>query len=129
MLYPHHPQKLSYFLSKKQSILIVSLIGPLIRENAHVLEECIREVEATPAEWVILNFRDVPAPMDKALFPALARLYKMLSSKRESHLRISSLHPDLRIPLLESGIFHADDLSNNLSEALVLISSGFSKAA
>jgi anti-anti-sigma regulatory factor len=112
--------KLSYFLSEKKGILIVSLIGPLNRSGREVLEACSKDILASGARWVILNFRDVGAEIETFLIPALAQLQKDIR-KKPADLRIAGLHPGLRHTLEGRGVLRQQEISNNLAEALQAI--------
>ena len=58
--------RLMYFVSethdfqKQQSVVVVNLVGPLVRENEAILQECIDGLGRSQARWLIFNFRDVP---------------------------------------------------------------------
>ncbi|OFZ55602.1 MAG: hypothetical protein A2428_12135 [Bdellovibrionales bacterium RIFOXYC1_FULL_54_43] len=110
-------EKLTYFIAEKNNIVVISLIGPLLRGNAHVLEACMDEISRRHVRFVIVNFRDVPNTMDRTVIPALARLQRLIRSK-PAVLRMSSIHPELRRTLETQGILRPEELANNLSDAL-----------
>ncbi|OFZ21757.1 MAG: hypothetical protein A2X94_15835 [Bdellovibrionales bacterium GWB1_55_8] len=111
------PGKLTYLLAEKKSILVVSFIGPLVRTNAHVLEKCIKEISKREATWVIVNFRDVPANLDRTVYPALARLQQVIRSK-PAELKMTALHPELRKQLDQQGLLRPKEVVDNLAIAL-----------
>ncbi|MCM2324199.1 MAG: STAS domain-containing protein [Oligoflexia bacterium] len=111
------PQKLTYFLSEKGAVLIVTFVGPLVRANALTLEECIQDVAKSPATIVILSFRDVPEVMDPSLTGTLARLQNTVR-QRGALLRMSGIHPSLRIFMAEAGLLLMEEVCDNLSQAL-----------
>lgn len=120
--------QLTYFLSEKKNILVVTFVGPLVRGSAHILEKCIQELSKREATWVILNLRDVPGTVDRSVFPAFARLQKNVRD-RKACLRMSALHPSLRLALDEQGLVRADETSDSLAEALSSLAVNISRAA
>ncbi|MCM2278188.1 MAG: STAS domain-containing protein [Oligoflexia bacterium] len=111
------PQKLTFFLSEKGSILIVTLIGPLVKDNALAFEECLQEVARSGASVIIMNFRDVSETMDPSFGPAIARLKKAVY-ERKARLRMSGIHPALRIQMAQAGVLRLEEICDNLSQAL-----------
>lgn len=109
--------KLTYLIAEKKFVLVISFVGPLVRSNLSVFEECMREVEKRGASFIILNFRDVPSSVDRTVFPAVARLQKLIRLKPAA-LRMTALHPELRKVLDEQGLLRAAEVANNLGEAL-----------
>ena len=120
--------ELKYFISEKKHIMVVTLIGPLVRSNAHILDQCIRELSRKEASWVILNLKDVPGTVDRAVFPAIARLQKNVRD-RKAQLRLSSINPNLRLALDQNGLIRSDETSNTLAEALTSLQASPQQAA
>ncbi|MEK6578818.1 MAG: STAS domain-containing protein [Bdellovibrionota bacterium] len=112
-----NPGILTYFLSSKKSILIISLVGPITRAGSAVLEKCIVEVSKTDAQFVVINFRDVSKEIDRHAYPALVRLQKIVRD-RHAELKLSGMHPDLVELLGESGLIRGNELCMNLTQAL-----------
>lgn len=125
---PKDSTLLSYFLAEQRSIVIVTLLGPLSRMGAPVLEKCLQELLPKSCTWVIINFRDVPPEIEATILPTLARFLKDLRTHGAS-LRLSSMHPALRERLGERGILREDELVNNLQEALKSLAQPAAKAA
>lgn len=111
--------KLSYFFATKKDVLIVSLVGPISKDNAVIFDECIREVKKAPARWVVLHFRDV-TELDRTQLPALARLQKTIREK-PAELKVCAVHPDLREMLFAQGLLREVETYNNMSHALQAI--------
>jgi len=107
----------SYFISAKNSTVVVSMIGPLYRSNIHLLEACLQEVLDRKADFVILSLRDVPPNVDQAVLPTLTRMQKVLR-ETSKELRLASIHPELRGRLEKLGLLRAHEVMNNLAEAL-----------
>ena len=110
-------EKLSYFISEKNSIIVVNLIGTLEQGNAHILESCIQDLSKRNAKFVILSFRDVSGTMDHKLAPTMARLQKGVRDRR-AELRIAAIHPELRESLNSRGLIRTEEICNNLADAL-----------
>jgi anti-anti-sigma regulatory factor len=110
--------KFSYFFSEKGPILVINLIGPIAKSNSRDIEQCLHKCKKIQAEWVIVNFRDVPNYIDKSyLVPTLARFQKTIRDCK-ARLMLSGLHPEFRELLKECGCLREEELRNNLTEAL-----------
>ena len=120
--------RLMYFISethdfqKQQSVIVVNLVGPLVRENESILQECIDSLGRSQARWLIFNFRDVPF---ESLSPGIANAFyewQLEARKRGMGLRFSGLHPQLRDRFMNLGICSSDELVDNLAIALQTLS-------
>ena len=111
-------EKFSFFFSEKGPVVIINLIGPISKSYSRDVEECIHRCKGLHADWVIVNFRDVPNVIDKNfMVPALARFQKTIR-EHKAKLLISGLHPEIKAILKESGCLREEELRNNLTEAL-----------
>jgi anti-anti-sigma regulatory factor len=111
-------EKFSYFFSEKGPILVINLIGPIAKHNSRDIEQCLNKCKKIQADWVIVNFRDVPTFVDKSfLVPTLARFQKTIRDAK-ANLLLSGLHPEFKMLLKESGCLREEELRNNLTEAL-----------
>ncbi len=109
--------KLNYFISEKSRIVVVSFVGPLVRDSALVLQECQAQILERNPSLVILYFRDVPDRVDQTVFPAIARIQKAIRDKN-IQLKLCSLHPHLRTTFNDFGIIRPNELADNLAQAL-----------
>ena len=98
-------------------MLVVSIVGPLTKENQPIFKECNEEILKLSSKWIILNFRDVSPLVDLSYIELLDQLQKKIREK-PAFLRLSGVHPELRKVLQEKQIVRPEELVNNLSEAL-----------
>src|SRR5438874_94983 len=95
--------QLNFFIAHQKSVVIVTFVGPLSRESVKTLEACSADVLKLKPRWVILNFRDVPSNMDKAVGPPFALFQKKIR-ENGAGLRVSAMHPDLKNLLDHNGL-------------------------
>ena len=114
---PGAPSSLRYFIAEQKSILVVSIVGSMVRENTGIMEEMLHQISEKSAKWIILNLRDVPPSNDRTVCPILAKL-KKAARTRAACVRFTSVHPELRKFLESQGVVRPDEFSNNLAEAL-----------
>lgn len=107
---------LKYFLSEKNAILIVSFAGAMDRASGAVMEQCLKEIEERSAQFLILNFHDVPS-VDRSFVAPLARLKKH-ARDHGMMLKICYLVPSQRTWLEAQGVLEPAQVANNLAEAL-----------
>lgn len=115
-------QRLIYFLaethfSEDHSVLVVSIVGPLVKENVATFRACFDEILKCTSKWVVLNFRDVTPTIDPTIMDVLNQLQSSIRQK-PGLLRLSGLHPELRVVLSEKKIILPEEVQNNLAEAL-----------
>jgi anti-anti-sigma regulatory factor len=108
---------LNYFFAEKNNCLVISLVGSLSVDQQSILEECAKEMEASSAKWIIINFRDVSCHAHKQTLECLRQLQNRVRMKPAT-LKLSSIHPELKKMLLALEIVRAEELTNNLMEAL-----------
>jgi anti-anti-sigma regulatory factor len=108
---------LSYTITQKSSVLVVTLSGSLTRDNQAAIEKCQFEILERRAAWVILHFRDVPDRADQNVLPSLAKLQKSVRDQG-AQLRLAALQPNLKKLLEERGILRPDEFAENLPETL-----------
>jgi anti-anti-sigma regulatory factor len=117
----------TYFVSQKELpsqdgiLLLVALAGRIHRPEAQPFEKLIEEITAKPAHWVILSLRDVGQNVERTMFPALARLQKVVRDK-PAELKLCGVHPELKISLESAGIIRSIEIVNNLAQALTSLS-------
>lgn len=118
----------SHFFLQSFSVFSLTLIGSLKRENEQIFKDCVRQILASDAKWIILNFRDVDGSFDA---PYVSWLGDLLSEirKKSAAAKISGLHPELRKALVDRKLVNSDELTNNLAEALDSIPSAMPFAA
>jgi anti-anti-sigma factor len=112
-----NPDGLTYFLSEKHRILVVSLVGPLTRANSETLQQCIQDIQKTTAQSVVINLHDV-STMDKSVVPDFMKL-QLLVRKKPAELRICFVQPKIRMFLDDAGVLRPAEVSSDLKEALV----------
>ena len=111
-------EDLQYFISEKDSFLVVSFVGPISRETIPVLEKCKAEIAQSAAKKIVINFRDVTDVGLHGIGP-LIQLQKVCRDK--GGYRICSVRPDLKKFLDEKGAIRGDELVPNLREALLAL--------
>jgi len=110
---------LSYLISHKNLIVVVTFIGAFVREKqAATFDRCLAEILEKNPQWVVFYFRDMGNKMDAGFYPAFVKLQKAIRDK-PAELRLCSLHPELRETLLEKAIVRKNELSPNLREAFI----------
>lgn len=115
--------RLKYFLSETHyferdySVLIVTLVGALTRENHGAFAHCLEEVQKSSAKWTIVNFRDVSGDADDVTYQCFSELSKFVRGKGVG-VRLSGIHLKLRKELFDRNLFEATEVVNNLAEAL-----------
>ena len=118
----------SHFFLESYSVLSLTLVGSLTRENRLAFLECANQILQSDAKWIILNFRDVDEHFDPEYVQLLGDLVLSIR-KKGSAARMSGLHPGIRRQLLERELVAPDELTNNLAEALESIPSATLSAA
>jgi anti-anti-sigma regulatory factor len=114
---------LQFLISAKENYLVVSFVGPMNRDSSHIIDDCLKAVLATNAKFVVLNFRDV-SRIEHPFIPQLIKLQtEIREGKRE--IRTTSLRPEFRNVLLDKGAIRFNELTNNLTEALLSFSVKF----
>lgn len=118
----NYKKPLTYFLtethfSSEHSVLVITLIGELTKENDYVLQECQQQVGQASAHWAILNFRDIVGKHDLECILALDQLFSIIRMKPCS-VRFSGIHPRLKEVFLQKKLIHLDEVVNNLAEAM-----------
>lgn len=108
---------LSYQLTQKNSVLLVTLSGSITRDNLKTLEQLQAEISGREFAWVVLHFKDVPERTDQIALPFLARLQKSIRDKG-AQVRLSSLRPQLRQTMLERGLLRGDEYVEDLAQTL-----------
>jgi hypothetical protein len=108
---------LRYFITEKSSILVISLVGPLVRTNVPVLEQCLAEISTRDFQLAVLLFQDCGNTVERPVFPALTRLQKVLRD-RPAKIRVGGLVDDLYHLLLNHGVIRQNEATATLQEAL-----------
>jgi len=107
----------AHFYDKDYSILIVTLIGPVVEINASIFLECLNQISKASSKWVVVNFRDVPSHLDPSFLYLFSYLRETVRRKG-AELKLSGLHPHLKKMLQENELVHPAEIENNLAEAI-----------
>jgi anti-anti-sigma regulatory factor len=116
-------RSLTYQITQKNSVLVVALSGALVRENVEALERLHADLGERTFSWVVLHFKAVPDKADRTVLPALARIQKTIRDKG-GQVRLSSLHPNLRMLLQERGVLRHGEYVDDLAETLQWLAKG-----
>jgi hypothetical protein len=108
---------LRYFISEKSSILVVSLVGPLTRQNISVLEACWAEIPRRTFQYAVLLLQEVSGSIERPVFPHLIRLQKTLR-ERPAEIRVSGLSAQQLAFLIEQGVLRSSEATVSIQEAL-----------
>ena len=114
---------LTYFASethyhqKNYSLLGITWVGTLSRSNTETLIKCLQEFAQSQSKFVIVNFRDVAPKIDEEIIPLLKEFFQMVRN-RPAHIRLSGMHPQLRVLFKDLGLADQNEMVNNLAEAL-----------
>ena len=109
-------KELTYLLSEKGPLLVVSVLGPVTKAYEETLTKCQDEIKAKPARFAVINLHDVTV-MDYQGIAAFVRFQKAIRDK-PCALRICFVKPDLKKILEERGAFRPNELTGNLREAI-----------
>lgn len=115
------PKELEYFISAKPPFLVVSFNGALARTSGEVFERCHEEILASGAKLVILSFHDV-AGIERPIIPVLVKFQKALRDAKLS-IRLCYLRPEYRKLLVDMGAIRAEEIDDNLKDALAKMAS------
>jgi anti-anti-sigma regulatory factor len=108
--------KLEYFISEKQSFLVISLLGTVTKATIPAIDRCRDEALKSKASNVVISLHDVNT-VEISGVPALIRLQKAMRDK-PAELRLAFLKPSTAKSLLEAGAVRPDELADNLLAAL-----------
>lgn len=108
--------RLEYFVSEKNSIVVVSFLGIVTGETIDVLSNVFKEVQARSPKLLILNCHDL-LDMDSKCGEAMGR-FNSLVKDLPCSVSYCFVHPSVRKILLASGTIDEHDIKNNFIEAL-----------
>ena len=110
----------THYFSKDYSILNITLVGSLKKRNIDTFRSCVEQVSQSGAKCVIFNFRDVvpeTTDLEDEVFALVKQLF-MTIRERPALLRVSGVHPNLRPVFLAKSLVSAEEIVNNLADAL-----------
>jgi len=108
---------LTYSISEKGTLLVISLLGAGTKANETIIEKCQKEIsEKQGIKSVVVSFQDVSS-LDFAGAAALVRLQKSIRD-RPSAVRICCLKTDFRIRLDDRGAIRTQEICKDLAESL-----------
>ena|SRR5579885_271496 len=110
-------KNLRFFISEKNSIVVLSLAGLLYKDSIPVLSDAQSEVVSKSPKWVLLLLNDLSG-IDPSALSALTRLQKAIRDI-PAKLRICGLNPKLKSLLEEKGLLRRDELVENLNDAIM----------
>jgi anti-anti-sigma regulatory factor len=113
-------QTFQFFLAQRNTVAIVSLVGPLTAAAAGDLDKCAEALREAGARWVVLNFRDVPPTQDRTALRALAQLQKQ-AREAAAGLFLTGVHPKLRAFLQDRGVIRPHELLDSVRDAIEAI--------
>ena len=108
-------QGLTYVFGEKDNLLIVILCGSMNGKELSALEQCCGEIATKTQKAIILSFRDV-SNIFPASFIALAKIQKTIRDSGR-FVALASIKPELKTPLLFSGIVRESEMFNNIPDA------------
>lgn len=107
---------LTYFISERNSIVVVSLVGALTRSTLGLFPKVIEDVSGRRARMVILNCHDL-SDIESCAVKPFSELQACLR-ELPSEVRVCFLNPSLRGLLFEHKALREGELKNNLLEAV-----------
>lgn len=107
---------LTYFISERNSIVVISLVGSLTRSTLDSFPQIMEDTVARRPRMVIINCHDL-VELEPATVRAFAELQDCLRSSA-TELRVCFLMPDLRKSLLGQNAVRAEEIKDNLLEAV-----------
>lgn len=113
---------LSYLISEKGPLLVISLVGPMTKPQEGVLAKCQEAIAASPTKLTIISFHDVTT-MDYQGIAAFVRLQKAVRDK-PSALRICFVKPEFKKLLDERGAIRPNEIALNLRDAIESFKNG-----
>jgi len=108
---------LEYFISQRNDLLVIALMGSLNRQGERVLEECRERVASASPRKVVLHLQGLEDRIELGSVPAFARFAKALR-ETPAELRLSSVHPRLVALLNSKGLLRPAEVSKTLEEAI-----------
>lgn len=107
---------LTYFISERNAIVVVSFVGSLNRSTLCMMPKIIEEIHSRRAKMIIINAHDLIEVEPVAVKP----LHELQECIRDlpSELRICFLNPKLKSMLLEMRAIKVDEIKDNLLEAV-----------
>jgi anti-anti-sigma regulatory factor len=108
-------QLLSYFVSEKPPILVVSLAGKLVGESEPVLKKCQDDIVRRASSYIILNLQEVKS----ANMAAVSDFVKLqVAARQKGFLRLCSLDRAVGELLFQRGAIRGDEVVEDLKSAL-----------
>lgn len=108
--------QLTYFISERNSIVVVSFVGSLTRTTLGLFPIIVEDVSARRARMVILNCHDLKQIESCAVAPFSE--FQGCLRDFPSEVRICFLNHELRDLLVRQGAVRQDEIKNNLLEAV-----------
>lgn len=107
--------RLEFFIAQKNDVAVVTLVGPVNRDNMAKLEECCLKVMEIGAALLIFNLRDIRDVKEPFVRPFAQML---ASARKKGDVKISGLSPQHKEVLANFGLLRQTELANNLNDAV-----------
>lgn len=106
----------NYYLSEKDEILIITLIGEMTESAIPKLKECIEEMKVKNPQFVAFNLHDInKIGIDGVRL--FAHMQKLIREK-PAKIRICFLETKIKERLIKEGIVREGEIVDNLGLAL-----------
>lgn len=119
--------RLEYFVSEKNGVVVVSFLGIITQETVEIINEVLEEVQGRSPKLLIVNCHDL-LDMDEKCVTALAQFNEFVRGM-PSALSYCFVHPTVRKLLVAAGTIAEEDIKNNFIEALDCMKDGGKQAA
>lgn len=107
---------LSYFISKRDPILVISLKGSMTPDCEKVYEECVKEAQGMANAIVVLNFAEVQG-IDVKCIRDFTLLRKSLRDSCRK-LLMSGMDAGMQKLLMDKGVLGHGEVKEELADAL-----------
>ena len=112
---------LEFYLSSKDNLLIVTLVGFLNEEHGEIVSNCLEEIRIAEESFGVLYVRDLQ-DLDEIGFNIFRELVATMRDKFKQGFTICSAKPTFRLALTQREISEESEYSNNLKEVALMVS-------
>ena len=110
---------LDFFISSRDGLTIVTLVGSLSMDHSETIKHCLNEVDISEDTHGVLYVRDL-YNLEESGLPVLKQLIDCMTNRFGTHFTLCSVKPTVRLTLVQKGVCEESVFSNNLKEVILL---------